>query len=64
MPDFSARAMKKQLDTVLAIVQSLSVALDRVEAAQREQDDRIKALEARNEHRLTLNGQRRTAPRN
>ena len=60
MPDFSARAMKKQLDTLLAIVQSLSVALDRVEAAQKDQDDRIKAIEARNEQRLTLNGQRRT----
>ena len=57
MPDFTTRQLKVQIDTVLAIVHSLSVALDRVEAAQKEQDERIKTIEnKRNEHRRPSNG--------
>ena len=58
MPDFTTRQLKVQIDTVLAIVHSLSVALDRVEAAQKEQDERIKTIENK------VNGQRRTHPSN
>ena len=58
MPDFTTRQLKVQIDTVLAIVHSLSVALDRVEAAQKEQEERIKTIENK------ANGSRRTPPSN
>jgi hypothetical protein len=56
MPDFTARAMKAQMDALLAVIKSLSVALDRVEQSQRDHDERLKAIEARNGQRRTPTG--------
>ncbi len=44
------------MDALLAIIKSLSVALDRVEQSQRDHDERLKAIEARNGQRRTPTG--------
>lgn len=53
MPDFSQRDLAKRVEVLTVLVQSLVVAVDRIEAE-------VKDLRDKNAHRLTLNGQRRT----
>ena len=55
MPDYTTRALKTQLDTLLAVIHSLSVALDRVEQSQKAQEERLKAIEAKNGYRRPSN---------